>query len=374
MRVALVHDWYVQPGGGERVVEEILRCFPQAELFALVDFMPASRRGFLGGRVVTTSFLQKIPGMARWYRNFLPLMPLAVESLDVSGFDLVISTSHAVAKGVLTGPDQRHIAYVFSPMRYAWDLRHAYLRQTGNDRGLRGLLAGALLSRMRVWDAVASRAVDDFVADSAFIARRIQKYYRREAAVIYPPVDVETFGLGGEKQDYYLTVSRLAPYKRVDVMVEAFRNMPAKKLVVAGEGPEASRLAAGAPSNVEFRGRVEPGEAVRLMQGARGFLFVAEEDFGIAPLEAQACGTPVIAFGKGGALETVRPLGGESPTGIFFPAQTPESLREALDLFEANQGAFSASACRENALRFRPERFRREFMEFVRARLPGGVP
>ena len=365
MRVAIVHDWLVTYAGAERVLEQMLQLYPDADLHSLIDFMPQAERGFLEGRPIRTSFLQWLPGIRRRYRGFLPLMPLAVEQFDLSSYDLVLSSSYAVAKGVVTGADQLHVCYCHSPMRYAWDLQHQYLREAGLDRGVRSWLARYLLHRMRLWDYRTAAGVDDFIANSHFVARRIAKFYRREAAVIYPPVDIETFAPGDGKQDYYVTASRLVPYKRVDLVVEAFTGMPGRRLVVIGDGPEARRVAAKAGPNIELLGQ-QPLAALRgHLQRARAFVFAAEEDFGIAPVEALACGTPVVAYGKGGALETVDGPDCAAPTGVFFYDQAPLAIQEAVERFERDEGRFSPLACRASALRFSAETFRRRFREYV---------
>lgn len=368
MKIAIVHDWLVTYAGAERVLEQMLLLYPDADLYSLIDFLPDTERQFLRGKPVRTSFLQRIPGMRRGYRRFLPLMPLAVEQFDLSSYDLVVSSSYAVAKGVLTGPDQLHICMCYSPMRYAWDLQHQYLRETGLDRGLRSVFARALLHYMRNWDARTGNGVDEFIAISAFVARRIRKIYRREAAVIYPPVDVREFTPGQSKDGSYVTASRLVPYKRIDLLVEAFSGLPDRSLVVIGDGPELRRIRSKAGSNVTLLGAQPPPVLREHLQRARAFVFAAEEDFGIAPLEAQACGTPVIAFGKGGSLETIRGLEHPQPTGVFFDEQTVPAVQHAVQLFEREQHRISPAACRENALRFESDRFRREFGELVRAR------
>lgn len=294
-------------------------------------------------------------------------MPLAIEQLDVSGYDLVLSSSHAVAKGVITGPDQLHISYVHSPMRYAWDLQHQYLRESGLDKGLKGWITKWLLHKLRMWDYRTANGVDHFVANSHFIARRIKKIYGRDATVIYPPVAVDDFPCVEKKEDFYMTASRMVPYKKMDLIVEAFTKMPDKKLVVIGDGSEYKKIAAIAKNfnNITLLG-YQPFDVLKShMQRAKAFVFAAEEDFGITPVEAQACGTPVIAFGKGGALETVRPLGVSEPTGLFFPEQTVEALCQAVASFESDQDMFSAASCRKNAERFSEERFDREFSAFV---------
>jgi len=305
----------------------------------------------------------------------LSLMPLAVEQFDLSEYDLVLSSNHAVAKGVLTGPDQLHVSYVHSPLRYAWDLQHQYLREAGLSSSLKGWLAKWMLHKIRLWDYRTAAGVDHFVANSRFIARRIRKVYGRRAEVIYPPVDVESFALGGRRDSFYLTASRCVPYKRMDLIVEAFASLPDKRLVVVGDGPELAKLKAKAGPNIELLGHQPFAVLLDLMQRARAFVFAAEEDFGITVVEAQACGTPVIAFGKGGALETIVGLGaGEAPTGVFFPKQDVASLHEAVATFERHAIAFDPKQCRANALRFSSERFRREFSECVEQLRAGQPP
>lgn len=362
-RVAIVHDWLTVSAGAEKVLARMLGLFPNADLYALVDFLPIASRGFLGGRTVKTSFIQGLPGARRHYRNYLPLMPLAVEQWDMSGYDLVLSSSHAVAKGVITGPDQVHVSYVHSPLRYAWDLQHQYLREAGLTHGLRSFVVRALLHYMRLWDSRTAVGVDALVANSSYISRRIRKVYGRDVTVVYPPVDVRDFAVRTVKKDYYLTASRLVPYKRIPLIVEALRRL-GRPLIVAGEGPEAQaarKAAAGSP-HIRFVGYQGPAELARLMGEARAFLFAAEEDFGITPLEAMACGTPVIAYGRGGACETVIP--GE--TGWYFSEQTPESLMAAIEAAEACP-PLDPMACRRQAERFSPERFDREFLAVVAA-------
>lgn len=366
-RIAIVHDWLTVYGGAERVLEQMLACFPQAELFSTVEFVPESERHFLGGRRVNTSFIQTLPFARKKYRNYLPLMPLAVEQFDLSSYDLVISSSYAVAKGVLTGPGQLHVCLCYSPMRYAWDLQHEYLRETGLDRGLKGWLAKWLLHRLRIWDYRTANGVDDFIAISGFIARRIRKAYRRESQVIYPPVDIHGFEPGNSRGDFYLTASRMVPYKRIDLIVDAFAAMPDKRLVVIGDGPEMAKIRAKAGPNVQILGHQPFAVLKQHLQEARAFIFAAQEDFGIAPLEAQACGTPVIAFGKGGAVETIQGEHCTEPTGVHFGEQTVESLVAAVQRFEALGDKISPAACRANAARFAPERFRTELTQFVTA-------
>jgi glycosyltransferase involved in cell wall biosynthesis len=367
LRVAVVHEWLDTYAGSERVVEQILHCFPQADVFAVVDFMAASERGFLGGRKVTTSFIQNLPLAKRAFRHYLGLMPYAVEQFDLTKYDVVISSSHAVAKGVITGPDQLHVSYVHSPMRYAWDLQHQYLRQAKLTRGPKSIYARWLLSRLRLWDVRTATGVDVFVANSSYVGRRIRKAYRRDAEVIHPPVDVERFEYSPNKAGYYLVVSRQVPYKRVDLIVAAFAMMPDRQLIVIGDGPENARVteaAKGAP-NVTMRGPVGHGELIPLMQSARAMVVAAEEDFGITTVEAQACGTPVIAFGRGGSLDIVVTSGRMPPTGVLFDEQTLTAIVEAVERFEGMASAISPEACRANAMRFSAGMFRRRMLSCV---------
>jgi glycosyltransferase involved in cell wall biosynthesis len=294
-------------------------------------------------------------------------MPLAIEQLDVSKHNIVLSSCHAVSKGVITGPDQLHICYVHSPIRYAWDLQHQYLKE-GLNKGLKGLLAKWLLHKIRIWDYRTANGVDHFIANSHFIARRIKKVYGRNSTVIYPPVDVNRFSLCEDKEDYYFTASRMVPYKRMDLIVEAFSLMPEKQLIVIGDGSEMDKIKSKATSNVKILGYQSNKVMQEHMQKAKAFVFAAEEDFGITPVEAQACGTPVIAFGKGGSLETVRPYGVDKPTGIFFEKQEVKSLIDAISVFESNIQAFIPNNCRDNALRFSVERFQNEISAFIESK------
>lgn len=352
MRVAVVHDWLTVYAGAERALEQILSLYPEADLFSVVDFFPEALRPRLLNKRAKTTFIQKLPFARKFYRYYLPLMPLAIEQLDVTGYDLVISSSHAVSKGVLTGPDQLHICYCYSPIRYAWDLQHQYLH------GKKGVLSRYFLHKIRLWDARSANGVDCFACISRFIAKRIQKCYRREAHVIYPPVSIDDFPLQEEKEDFYVTASRLVPYKKVDAIVDAFRLMPDRKLFVIGEGPEKGRLAKGAPKNVAFLGHVSHETLHSFMGRARAFIYAAVEDFGISPLEAQACGTPVLAYQKGAVCETLE------GTGIFFQEQTPESIAEAVAAYEKRE-PICPKICRENARRFTIERFKKEFSNLV---------
>lgn len=368
MKIALVHDWLVTFAGSEQVLSNLIEIFPDSDLFAVIDFLSEEDRQRLHGKFATTTFIQKLPAAKSIYRKYLPLMPLAVEQIDLSTYDVVISSSHAVAKGVLTGPDQLHISYVHSPIRYAWDLQHQYLRESNLERGPKAWLARWLLHKIRLWDYRTAAGVDRFVANSHFIGRRIRKVYGRDSDVIYPPVDVDAFSYCEEKHDFYLAASRLVPYKRMDLIVRAFSDMPDRRLIVIGDGPEMPKLKALAASNVELLGYRPFEDLKKHMQHARAFVFAAEEDFGITPVEAQACGTPVIAYGKGGSLETVIESTDPSVcTGIWFESQTVESIIAAVKRFESIP-EISPTACRRHAESFSSARFQDEFRNYVTLR------
>ncbi|WP_077619793.1 glycosyltransferase family 4 protein [Bacillus sinesaloumensis] len=365
MRVAIIHDWLVTYAGAEKVLEEILKIFPEADLFSTVDFLPEDKRFFILNKEVNTTFIQKLPLANKKYRIYLPFMPLAIEQLDLSSYDVIISSSHAVAKGVITGPNQLHISYVHSPIRYAWDLQHQYLKESGLNKGIKGWATRYMLQKVRDWDYRTANGVDYFLSNSDFIGKRIWKVYRRESETIYPPVDVLSFNFHQQKEDFYLTASRMVPYKKIDMIVEAFAKMQDKKLVVIGDGPDFDKVKSKATSNVQLLGYQSFESLLSHMQKAKAFIFAAEEDFGIAPVEAQACGTPVIAYGKGGALETVIGDSGEKCTGVFFKEQTVESLIDGVRRFEDISHQIKFEDCRDNALRFSSERFRKEFESFV---------
>lgn len=365
LRVAVVHDWLVTFGGAERVLQQILSLFPQADLFALCDFFDDRQRANIFGKKAKTSFIQRLPFARRKYRSYLPLMPMAIESFDLSGYDLIISSSHAVARGVITTSDQTHISYINNTMVYAWDLNHHYLRNAGLHRGLGGLAAKLIMHYIRTWDSASAHRVDHYIANSEYVARRVEKLYRRPSTVIYPPVDVNKFDLYPDKEDYYIAVSRLVPFKRIDLVVDAFNRMPDKKLVILGDGPEMKKLRAAAGPNVTFLGFTNPNTVREYVKQARAFVFPSEEPFGIAAVEAQACGTPVIAYGKGASREIV--IDGE--TGIFFDRQHPLSLIEAVNRFERNRGYFDPVRIRHNAMRFSIETFHEQLTAYIESRL-----
>ena len=366
INTAVVADWLVTYAGAERVLCEMLKTVPHADLFAVIDFIDeTTRKKYFQGKLAQTTFIQHLPFSQKKYRNYLPFMPYAIEQLDVSKYDVVISSSHAVAKGILTGPDQLHISYVHSPIRYAWDLQHQYLKELKIDRGLKSLLIRWLLHKIRMWDYRTSNGVDHFIANSKFIARRIKKVYGRDADVIYPPVNTDMFQPKDNKDDYYVTASRMVPYKKIDLIVESFSHMKDKKLVVIGDGPDMEKIKAKASSNIEILGYQNNDVMQEYMRNAKAFVFAAEEDFGITPVEAQACGTPIIAFGKGGALETVVGKNAENPTGVFFEEQKIESLVTAVNAFEREQHIYTPENCRSNALKFSTDRFNQEFSTYI---------
>jgi len=359
MKVALVQDWFVVNGGAEKVVKEILTLYPQANVFSLVDFLDEEdRKEILNGKFATTSYIQHFPFSEKHYRNYLPFFPNAIESLNLKGYDLIISSSYAVAKGIRKTRQQVHVCYCHSPVRYAWDLRDQYL--SGLSWGLRQL-SKPVLNYIRNWDRKTSGRVDYFIANSQNVAERIRRIYNRDSEIIYPPVDTIGFAPEAEKSDYYFTTMRVVPYKKLDLIVEAFNEMPDKQLIVAGNGPGLDRIIAAAGKNVLFKGFVPKPELVRLMQKAKALVLAAEEDFGITSLEAQSCLTPVIAYRKGGYLETVI----ENKTGIFFDDQTKESLINAVNRFETSGLDSGKSDFLNNVDKFSTEKFRETFKDFI---------
>lgn len=365
MRVAIVHDWLYVFGGAERVLQGMLRCFPDADVHCLFDRLPQAERRRIGYESSKTSFLQRMPGI-RWHTLYLPLMPFAIEQTDLRKYDVIISSSFAVAKGVLTGPDQLHVSYVHSPMRYAWDMQHTYIEESGLE-GVCGFLARFLLHGMRIWDVRTIHGVDAYVANSKFVARRIQKSYRRDAEVIYPPVFVPPVLPQVPKERFFLTASRLVQYKNTRIIVEAFRDLPNEELIVVGNGPELTRIKRLAGPNVTILGFVEDDELYRLMAAARAFVFAAQEDFGIVVVEAQARGTPVIALGRGGARETVV-TEGSARTGLFFAESRADLVAAAVRQFIEEEAHFSRVSCHRNALGFSEDRFGLAFKAFVQDR------
>jgi len=360
--IAIIHDWLVDSGGAEKVVAAFLEIFPDADLYTTVCYMNDTQLAELGyGKPVNTSFIQKLPFAKRYYRTYFPLMPFAVEQFDLSKYDLIISSSSSVAKGVITSPDNLHICYCHSPMRYAWDMQGQYLRDSGLEKGLKSLFARFFLAMARTWDVRSSFGVDKFVANSHFISHRINKCYRRESAVIHPPVDTNSFSLAPEKSDYYVVCCRLVPYKRVDLIVEAFNRMPDKKLIVIGGGPELQKITAMAKSNVTVAGRLAFSQLKEHLARSKAFVYAAEEDFGIVLVEALASGVPVIAYSKGGASEIVE----HGKTGIHFHSQRAEAIIEAISIFEREGIEYSPNEIKESAERFSKENFVTKFDQFL---------
>lgn len=357
LRVALVHDWLVDYGGAEGVLLEMARLFPQAPVHTSL-YKPDGLPPAFQALDVKPSFLQKLPRRLQRHRLLLPLMPLAFEAFDLDGYDLVLSSSHACAKGVLTSPETLHVAYLHTPIRYAWDMFHAYMRQSGLNRWQQAL-ALPLLHYLRLWDQLNTQRIDHLLCNSRFVRQRIAKYYRRDATVIYPPVEIPaTPPSDAPREDFYLVAGRHVPYKRVDLAIEAF-TASGRQLVVAGEGPERARLQARAGRNIRFCGEVSRAELESLYARARGLIFAPLEDFGIVPVEAQAYGCPVLAYGRGGALETVV----EGETGAFFNEQTVTALETGLRRFEAM--SFDPGRLYAHAQRFAAPRFRHELGDFI---------
>jgi glycosyltransferase involved in cell wall biosynthesis len=356
LKTAIVHEWFVNYAGSERVVESFTNLFPDADVFALVDFLDDEQREIiLKGCKANTSFIQSLPFAKKKHRNYLPLFPSAIAKFDLSDYDLILSSSHSVAKGVKTNKNQLHICYCHSPMRYAWDSADEYLR------GIKGSIAKLFIKYLKKWDLNSAANVNYFIGNSNYIAEKIKRIYNRSADVIYPPVDVERFELKNKKEDYYLTASRLVAYKRMDLIINAFNQMPEKKLILIGSGPERERLKRIANPSIEFVGHQSADKLGEYMQAAKAFVFAAEEDFGIIVVEAMACGTPVIALDKGGTAESVL----DGKTGILFTEQNHASIVKAIDEFEKMQEVFNPQIIREYSLKFSRKLFEENFRKFV---------
>ncbi len=354
MKRAIVADWLTTYAGAEKCIESFTNLYPDSDVFSLVDFLNEKERNIiLKGKYAKTSFIQNLPFKEK-FRNYLPLFPYAVENFDLREYDLILSSSHSVAKNVLTHSEQLHICYCHTPMRYAWDM---FLDYTNNLSFPKRQIVKYFLHKIRIWDYVGAGRVDYFIANSKFIQKRIKKVYKRDSVVIYPPVDVDKFTLCTKKEDYYVTMSRLVGYKRVDLIVKAF-NKNGKKLIVIGDGEEFENIKKIAKSNIELMGYLKEDEAIKIIQKAKAFVFAAIEDFGITPVEAQACGTPVIALNKGGSAESVN-----EKTGVFFEIQSINSINKAIKEFESKK--FDYNYIRKWAERFSRDRFEREIKEFV---------
>ncbi|NEQ96131.1 MAG: glycosyltransferase family 4 protein [Cyanothece sp. SIO2G6] len=364
MKTAIVHEWLVKQAGSERVMAQMLAAYPDSDLFSLVEFLPDDLRSFIQHKPVTTSFIQHLPLARSQFRQYLPLMPLAIEQFDLSAYDLILSSHHAVAKGIVTRADQLHISYVHTPIRYGWDLHYQYLNSVEQGGGLlsggRSLLIRAILHYLRIWDVTTANRVDFFLANSNYVARRIWKTYRRHAQVIYPPVAVDRFQPQRQRDEFYFVLSRFVPYKRVDIIVAAFTQL-GLPLIVVGDGPEQATIEALAGPNVTLL-PPQPEEAIaNYMNRCKAFVYGAEEDFGIALVEAQAAGAPVITYGRGGALETVIP----GKTGIFFDKQTTAAIVKAVTEFETGCLHAEVDCLRDHAAQFSPDRFQQQFYQFV---------
>lgn len=362
MKVAIIQEWLVTVGGSDKVVKAILDVFPDADIYTLVAKKDVCDELGIPWEKVHTSFIQKMPLGTKKHRAYLPLFPFAIEQFDLRGYDVVISSSHCVAKGVLTKADQLHICYCHSPIRYCWDMYNEYLEESNLDKGFKSWLVRLMLHPIRQFDAIAGNRVDYYISNSDYVGQRIRKTYRRKATTIHPNIDISNFELCNDKKEYYLASSRLVAYKKIDTIIEAFNQMPDKKLVVIGGGPNLEAYRKLAKDNVIVMG-YQPFDVLKdKMQHAKAFVFAADEDFGMIPIEAQSCGTPVIAYGHGGSLETVN--GGK--TGLFFYEQTPEAIVEAVNRFEAmGSQPFAPADCRQWAEGFSEERFKREIKEFV---------
>ncbi|HEX7357378.1 MAG TPA: glycosyltransferase [Ignavibacteriaceae bacterium] len=355
MKTAIVHEWLVNYAGSEKVVESFTSIWPSADVFTLVDFLDDDlRKIILKGKKTKTTFIQKLPYAKKQHRKYLPLFPHAIESFNLKNYELIISSSHSVAKGVRTKKNQLHICYCHTPMRYAWDEAEYYLKEAKLDSGIKGFISHLVLKYLQKWDVKSSKNVNYFIANSQHIANKIKRIYNRDADVIYPPVDVNKFSVTTEKEDFYLTASRLVPYKRMDLIVDAFAKMLDKKLVVIGSGPEKEKILAKATPNVDVIGYQDFESLRDYMQKAKAFVFAAEEDFGIIVVEAMACGTPVIAGNYGGTAESVI----DGVTGILFKKQDVDSIVEAVKKFDVISHSINY-----REIRLHSEKFSREMFE-----------
>jgi glycosyltransferase involved in cell wall biosynthesis len=362
LKTAIVHEWLVNYAGSERCVESFTNIWQDAPVFSLVDFLKEDeRRTILKGKRAITSFVQKLPFAKTQHRKYLKFFPLAIEQFDLNEYELIISSSHSVAKGALTNAGQLHICYCHTPMRYAWDFYHQYLKEAGLSKGVMGWEAKRVLHKLRLWDVISSNRVDHFIANSKHVAGRIKKIYNRESEVIYPPVDTHLFESQPHKESFYLTASRMVSYKKIELIVESFSHMPDKRLVVIGDGPEMNKIKAKAGKNIEILGYQEFSVLKSYLQKAKAFIFAAEEDFGIIVVEAMACGTPVIALNRGGAVETVS----DGKTGILFYEQSPQVIKEAVVKFESMQDKFDPSIIKAHSAQFGRNIFEDKIKKFV---------
>jgi len=365
MKTAIVHDWLTTYAGSERCVESFTNIWDDADIFSLVNFLDDDdKQIILKGKSVKTSFVQKLPFAKHYHRHYFPIFPLAIEQFDLSGYDLVISSSHAFAKGALTNANQLHICYCHTPIRYAWDLTNQYFDKRSLISRIQKIVLQPVLHNIRTWDVASSNRVDYFIANSNYIAKRIKKIYRRDAEVIYPPVDTEKFSCKPSKENFYLTASRFVPYKKIDLIAEAFSKMPDKKLIIIGEGPDEQKIRAKCGKNVEMLGYKKADKLAEYMQRAQAFVFAAEEDFGISVIEALSCGTPVIALNKGGTAETIA----DDKFGIHFAEQSPEEIISAVNRFEKSRNSFDPQILTDYAKQFDRSVFEEKIKSFVKTK------
>lgn len=379
MRIAIVHDWCPDFRGGERVLAELCKLFKGAEVFTLFDFLSDEVKAkHFPGVTFHTSVANRLPKVRSYYRALFPICPFLIEQFDVTRYDAVISSSAAFSRGVITRPDQPHLCYVHSPVRYAWDEQFSYLAQGNLGYGPKGLLFRYLMHRLRIWDSRTAHGPDLMLANSSYVRARIKRIYGGNARVVFPPVEVDEAPLQTDKDDYYVTAAFMAPYKRTDLVIDAFNAMPGRRLLVVGDGQQASKLRDRAGANISFAGYLPRADYIKAVARARALVFAGCEDFGIALAEAQAYGTPLIAFARGGAADIVRPLGKASePTGVLFDQQTVQSVIDAVTQFEASSSDIRPAACRANAMRFNTERFAREVASAFAATMAlhsGGQP
>jgi glycosyltransferase involved in cell wall biosynthesis len=382
LKIAIVHDWCPSFRGGERVLAELCAMFPGAEVFTLFDFLPADiKEEYFPDVVFHTSAANRLPFVRKYYRGLFFACPFLIEQFDVTGFDAVITSSAAFARGVITRPDQPHLSYIHSPIRYAWDEQFSYLEQARLGYGPKGLTFRWFLHKLRNWDVRTAHGPDLMLANSTYVKGRIRRIYGRDAQVVFPPVSLNELEFRDQKDDYYITASFLAPYKRTDLVIQAFNDMPSRRLIVVGDGQQSAKLRALAKPNIHFAGFLPRRAYVEAVAKARALVFAGCEDFGIALAEAQACGTPLIAFGRGGACDIVHPLDkSDQPTGILFHAQTVGAVKSAVEQFEAQSSRLQPEACRLNAERFSAARFRLEVAQAFRGaldlhpHLAGNVP
>lgn len=367
LKIAIIHDWLTGMRGGEKVLEEICRLYPGSDIFTLIH-NPGSVSPLIESHPIYTSFADRLPFKKSRYRHYLPLFPTAIERFNLKNYHLILSTSHCVAKGVITPPDALHIAYLHTPMRYVWDMYDEYFGP-GQVGWLSGKLVPLFANYLRMWDVTSSNRVDWFLANSGHVARRIRKYYRRDATVLHPPVNLDLFTPSAGNDGYYLIVSALVPYKKVDLAVAAFNRL-GKRLLIVGKGPEQKRLQKMAGPTVEFVDWQPADQLKKYYSGCRALLFPGEEDFGIVPVEAMACGKPVIAYGRGGALETVLPADpdkGRPGTGLFFGHQTVDALAAAVE--QSEQMEWDPLFIARHARQFSAEHFRERYRTFVESKL-----